>query len=48
MARPEFQNLTTREPDHDQLAVAIRALEEVLANEDPAELERRGQIEVVA
>src|SRR5918994_3411799 len=30
-----LQNLTTREPDHDQLAVAIRSLEEVLAVEDP-------------
>ncbi len=29
-----LQNLTTREPDLDQLAVAIRSLEEVLANED--------------
>ena len=30
-----LQNLTTREPDRDQLAVAIAALEAVLAKEDP-------------
>ena len=35
-----LQNLTTREPDHDQLAVAIRALEEVLAVEDPEQAKR--------
>src|SRR6187551_2243051 len=32
-----LQNLTTREPDRDQLAVAIAALEAVLAVENPAE-----------
>jgi uncharacterized protein YqhQ len=30
-----LQKLTTREPDHDQLAVAIAAVEAVLAVEDP-------------
>ncbi len=42
-----LQNLTTREPDHDQLAVAIAALEEVLAVEgaDPG---RESPIEIVA
>ena len=35
-----LQNLTTREPDHDQLAVAIRSLEEVLANEDPEQAKK--------
>ena len=32
-----LQNLTTREPDREQLAVAIAALEAVLAVENPAE-----------
>ena len=32
-----LQNLTTREPDEEQLAVAIAALEKVLAEEDPSE-----------
>ncbi|HSS04847.1 MAG TPA: DUF1385 domain-containing protein [Solirubrobacterales bacterium] len=32
-----LQNLTTREPDQEQLAVAIAALEKVLAEEQPAE-----------
>src|SRR5918992_1402175 len=32
-----LQNLTTREPDHDQLEVSIRALEAVLAVESPDE-----------
>ena len=31
----QLQKLTTREPDHDQLAVAIAAMEAVLAVEDP-------------
>ena len=31
----QLQKLTTREPDHDQLAVAIAALDAVLAVEDP-------------
>jgi uncharacterized protein YqhQ len=43
-----LQNLTTREPDHDQLAVAIRALEEVLAVEDPKQPRREPEIEIVA
>jgi uncharacterized protein YqhQ len=34
----KLQLLTTREPDLDQLAVAIAALEAVLANETPGEL----------
>src|SRR6476661_4224578 len=32
-----LQKLTTREPDHSQLAVAIAALEAVLASEEPGE-----------
>ncbi len=43
-----LQNLTTREPDTEQLAVAIRALEEVLANEDPTEARKEQEIEIVA
>jgi len=44
-----LQSLTTREPDRDQLAVAIAALEAVLAVESPAEeAERADAIEVVA
>jgi uncharacterized protein YqhQ len=43
-----LQNLTTREPDHGQLEVAIRALEEVLAVEDPYEAKRHQAIEIVA
>ncbi len=31
----QLQRLTTREPDHEQLAVAIASLEAVLAKEDP-------------
>ena len=42
-----LQNLTTREPDRDQLAVAIAALEAVLAVEDPA-AEAPTAIEIVA
>jgi uncharacterized protein YqhQ len=34
----QLQRLTTREPDHDQLAVAIAALDAVLARETPGEL----------
>ena len=37
-----LQNLTTREPDREQLAVAIAALEAVLAVENPEEAARRG------
>jgi len=43
-----LQNLTTREPDHDQLEVAIRALDAVLAVEKPGEPEREAEIEIVA
>jgi uncharacterized protein YqhQ len=46
----QLQKLTTREPDLDQLAVAIAALEAVLAVENPAEAteEDRVGMEVVA
>jgi uncharacterized protein YqhQ len=43
-----LQNLTTREPDEEQLEVAIRALESVLAVEDPYEAKRQEPIEIVA
>jgi uncharacterized protein YqhQ len=44
-----LQNLTTREPDRDQLAVAIAALEAVLAVENPAEEAKDpDHIEIVA
>ena len=43
-----LQNLTTREPDEDQLEVAIRALQGVLAVEDPYEAKRDQAIEIVA
>jgi uncharacterized protein YqhQ len=46
----QLQRLTTREPDHAQLAVAIAALEAVLAVENPleaSEAERAG-MEVAA
>jgi uncharacterized protein YqhQ len=43
-----LQNLTTREPDHDQLEVAIVALQEVLAVEDPEQARREQPIEIVA
>ncbi|HYU59886.1 MAG TPA: DUF1385 domain-containing protein [Solirubrobacterales bacterium] len=43
-----LQNLTTREPDHDQLEVAIRALEAVLAVESPEEEAEEAPIEIVA
>jgi uncharacterized protein YqhQ len=44
-----LQSLTTREPDREQLAVAIAALEAVLAVESPADEARRPDaIEVVA
>jgi len=42
-----LQNLTTREPDEDQLAVAIAALERVLAEEPSGEPEE-SPIEIVA
>jgi len=43
-----LQNLTTREPDHEQLAVAIAALEAVLAVESPEETAEESPIEIVA
>ncbi len=44
-----LQNLTTREPDRDELAVAIAALEAVLAVESPDESARDADaIEIVA
>jgi uncharacterized protein YqhQ len=43
-----LQNLTTREPDRDQLAVAIAALEAVLAVESPEREPAAEQIEIVA
>jgi uncharacterized protein YqhQ len=43
-----LQNLTTREPDEEQLEVSIRALESVLAVEDPYEAKREEPIEIVA
>ncbi len=44
-----LQNLTTREPDREQLAVAIAALDAVLAVEDPEEAAASGdRIEIVA
>ncbi len=43
-----LQNLTTREPDREQLAVAIAALEAVLAVESPEQAAREGDIEIVA
>jgi uncharacterized protein YqhQ len=44
-----LQNLTTREPDRDQLAVAIASLEAVLAVENPADAARdKDAIEIVA
>jgi uncharacterized protein YqhQ len=46
----QLQRLTTREPDHAQLAVAIAALEAVLAVEDPRAASARDKVgmEVVA
>ncbi len=43
-----LQNLTTREPDEEELEVAIRSLEAVLAVEDPNEAKREQEIEIVA
>jgi uncharacterized protein YqhQ len=44
-----LQNLTTREPDREQLAVAIAALDAVLAVENPEQAAREaGEIEIVA
>jgi uncharacterized protein YqhQ len=46
----QLQKLTTREPDLTQLAVAIAALEAVLAVENPAEASEEDKVgmEVVA
>ena len=46
----QLQRLTTREPDHAQLAVAIAALDAVLAVEDPLEASdaERAGMEVAA
>ncbi len=46
----KLQLLTTREPDHEQLAVAIAALQAVLARESPGELSAEDLlgVEVVA
>ena len=38
----QLQRLTTREPDLDQLAVSIAALEAVLEVERPGDRDRRG------
>ena len=43
-----LQNLTTREPDRDQLAVAIASLEAVLAIENPEQAALESDIEIVA
>jgi uncharacterized protein YqhQ len=43
-----LQNLTTREPDEEQLEVAIRSLEAVLAVEDPHQAKKEQEIEIVA
>jgi uncharacterized protein YqhQ len=43
-----LQNLTTRQPDHEQLEVAIRALEAVLAVEKPEKEAKEPGIEIVA
>jgi uncharacterized protein YqhQ len=44
-----LQNLTTREPDREQLAVAIASLDAVLAVENPEQAAREaGEIEIVA
>jgi uncharacterized protein YqhQ len=43
-----LQNLTTREPDEEQLAVAIASLEAVLAVETPEEAAKQQHIEIVA
>jgi uncharacterized protein YqhQ len=43
-----LQNLTTREPDLDQLAVAIASMEAVLARESPEQAAAQQRIEIVA
>ncbi len=43
-----LQNLTTREPDEEQLAVAIASLNAVLARETPEDAAKQQHIEIVA
>jgi len=43
-----LQNLTTREPDREQLAVAIASLEAVLSVETPGSEAESERIEIVA
>lgn len=43
-----LQNLTTREPDEEQLAVAIASLNSVLSRESPEEAAKQQHIEIVA
>ncbi len=43
-----LQNLTTREPDEEQLAVAIASLEKVLEEEDDDRIRGESPIEIVA
>jgi uncharacterized protein YqhQ len=43
-----LQNLTTREPDEEELAVAIASLEAVLARESPEDAAGQEHIEIVA
>ena len=43
-----LQNLTTREPDEEQLAVAIAALDKVLEEEDDELIKGDSPIEIVA
>lgn len=40
----QLQRLTTRPPDHDQLAVAIAGLQAILAREDPRRADRRDRV----
>ncbi len=46
----QLQRLTTREPDREQLAVAIASMNAVLDGEDPADLARAAEagLEVAA
>ena len=43
-----LQNLTTREPDEEQLAVAVAALDKVLEEEDDERIRGESPIEIVA
>jgi uncharacterized protein YqhQ len=43
-----LQNLTTREPDEEELEVAIWALKQVFAVEDPEKAKQEQEIEIVA